>query len=412
MSTPLAIARRQAALGLAATVATGGAALRVGAERKPADAPGGEVKQWLREPGDAPFAVPRDYVGLHSDHGLGGSTPSPTYPYDAVRSHDVSDTAGFPATQWARIEQAPGRFDWRAVDDWIAAHPGKTRIWVLFGCPLFYQKYPGEPWRYPYLPGGGSPPRDPRVAAAFVTALLARHPGKIAFVEIWNEPNFGWKGHDPSRDRWTPTMEKPGFFTGTASDLAGLARAIKAVLPAGVKLMAGAFEGQGTSASKLNSLLRFSAAPDGAGGIGRDHVDVLSVHCYTYKNDPNRLIDELKGYDARFREAGYAPTLPRYVTECGAEAPQFWTAATPPLGDKLKNIKRWCMIPAAFGYSGVYLYKHSILRTLGDPAKVPEIGRAIGSMRAGLKGKRIMSAALMADDSVRLTFDDGSQLQA
>ncbi|MFV0298900.1 MAG: hypothetical protein ACK5JT_22585 [Hyphomicrobiaceae bacterium] len=150
-----------------------------------------QVRRWLRRTGQGPLALPFDYFGLHSDHGMGGKTPFPTYPYDAIRSHDTSDGKDMPVLQWAGIEVAPGQYDWRAMDAWIEANPRKTRIFVLSGCPAFYQKYPGEPWPYPYLPGGGSPPRDPDAAGRFIAAILRRYPGQIHFVEPWNEPNFG-----------------------------------------------------------------------------------------------------------------------------------------------------------------------------------------------------------------------------
>jgi hypothetical protein len=99
------------------------------------------------------------------------------------------------------------------------------------------------------------------------------------------------------------------------------------------------------------------------------------------------------------------------VTECGAEAPQYWSVDAPPLAAKVMAIKRWCMIPAALGWNGVYLYKHSNLRTLGDPARQPALAEAIGQMRDGLAGKRISAAAVLEDDSVWLAFTDGSSLR-
>ncbi|MDX2157416.1 MAG: hypothetical protein SFW09_12990, partial [Hyphomicrobiaceae bacterium] len=369
------------------------------------------VADWLRRAGDKPFRVPLDYVGLHSDHGLGKTMPAPDYGYDAIRSHDTDDGADFPALQWARIERKPGVYDWSAVDAWMAAHPAKTRIWVLFGCPSFYQKYPGEPWRYPYLPGGGSPPRDPAVAGAFVRALLARHPGKIRFVEIWNEPSFGW-GLGGASGRWSPLMEKPGFFTGTAADLAGLARMVRAALPAGVGLLAGAWESHWRDSTAANGLIRFSLAGDGAGRLGRDHVDALSVHVYTVNGDVNAMIDELRGYRQRFADAGYKSDLPAYVTEVGAEAPEHWTEDRPSLAVKVTTLKRWLMIPAALGFAGAYLYKHSDMRTLGDPARVPELGQAITAMREALRGRLIVEAARLDDGTIWLSFADGTTVRA
>jgi hypothetical protein len=399
------IDRRTVAAGIVASIAAP-TRLDAAAPIKPP----ASVADWLHSETTAPFAIPRDYLGIHSDHGLGAATPAPQYAYDAIRSHDVNDAQGRPVTQWAQVERTPGQYDWRAVDAWFVAHPAKTRIWVLLGCPKFYQKFPDEPWLYPYLPGGGSPPKHPRSAADFIAALLARYPGMIDFIELWNEPNFGWSGNDAGRDRWR--MAKPGFFTGTAADLAALARAVRAVLPPSVKLMAGAWEGQDASTSLTNSLLRFSAAPDGAGGMGRDHVQALSVHAYTYNNDPNAIIAVLRNYIARFAQAGYPAKMDRYVTEVGAEAPVFWSTRAPQMADKIRAVKRWCMIPAALGYKGVYLYKHSLERTLGDPARTPDLSGAIDQMRHSLRGRTLTAAARLVDDTIWLAFADGSTVRA
>ncbi|MFV0298901.1 MAG: hypothetical protein ACK5JT_22590 [Hyphomicrobiaceae bacterium] len=213
------------------------------------------------------------------------------------------------------------------------------------------------------------------------------------------------------KGRWGPLMETPGFFTGTPEDLAAMARAIRQVLPPPTRLMIGAWEGQ-DGAGAENSLLRYARAADGAGGFGRDHAQALSVHSYTYRNDPNKMIAELEGYDARFREAGFKPHLPRHVSECGAEAPEFWTATNPPLEIKVRCVKRWLMIPAAMGYLGVYLYRHSLMRTLGDPAHEPALAQAMGEMRDALRGRIILQAAELEDGTIWLARADGREVLA
>ena len=379
--------------------------------KAPADTPTG-AREWMLKPTDPPIDIPMDFMGLHSDHGVDGTTPAPDYEYDGVRSHDTADKRAYPCLQWALIETKPGEYDWTHVDEWIAANPNKTRIFVLFGCPTFYQKYPNEPWRYPYLPGGGSPPKDPQDAARFVAALLERHGTEIDYVELWNEPNFHWTGESLTEDRWLPKHKDAGFFTGTAADLAGMAAALRPLMTAKTKLLMGSWEGQSGSDSMTSSLLRYAAAPDGRGGTGLRHVQAISVHCYIYENDPNKLIQELRDYNARFKQAGYPDSMPRLVSEIGAEAPGFWTEDYPSMTAKIRNVKRWCMIPAALGYQAVYLYKHSKMRTLGAPADSPEIGQAISEMRNSLRGQRIRAAAELRDDTIWLQFEDGKTLRA
>lgn len=404
----MVLTRRQALASLALAAGMGCALSRARAQSL-------DVKDWILRPDQPAINVPLDYLGLHSDHGIGlvREVP-PSFGYDAIRSHDVDNGRDHSATQWADVEYEPGKYNWRFVDKWIAAHGDRTRIWVLFGTPRFYQKYPREAFPYPYLSGGGSPPADPETAARFIAALLERHPSKINFVELWNEPDHGPEG-DASNGRWTPDVAKakgePGWFTGSASDLAAMARAIRRVLPDGVKLLASGWVNQ-DQPGPANSLLRFASAPDGAGGCGRDHVQALSVHAYTSNYQPNDNIDLLRRYEERFAEAGFAKDLPKYVTETGAEGDGIWTAEFPPMADKVTSILRWGMIPAAMGYRGVYYYHHSKMRQIGDPSHHAELSSAIGRVREGLRGKTIKAAAVLSDDSIWMSFSDGTELRA
>ncbi|MGE0310546.1 MAG: hypothetical protein AB7P21_02835 [Lautropia sp.] len=364
--------------------------------------------EWLLHPGERSIDVPDDYLGLHSDHGFRDDTPAPTYRYDAIRSLNAHDKDGYPLLHWDMIEREPGRYDWRHLDRWLELHPGRTRIWVLFGCPPFYQKYPGERWHWPYRPGGGSPPRDPEAAAAMVAALLARHPRAFRFVELWNEPNFGWDERSLREGRWHPASGRPGYFTGTPADLAALARAVRKVLPPQVRLLSGAWEGQWRDPGPSNSLLRFARAPDGAGGLGRDHVQALSAHSYMHGPDPNTMIAVLKGYRDMFARAGFAPGLERHLSECGAEAPYAWTRSRPAAPQRRAAILRWIVVPAALGWRSAYLYKHSLLETLGDPARDPAVADAIDEGREMVVGRRIVAAARLDDGRIWLHFASGA----
>ena len=381
--------------------------------RKPADQIGGvPVKTWLKRPGSGSFVIPDDYLGMHTDNGSNPRTAAPTYHYDAVRTVDAEDWQEMPLTHWARIERSPGEYHWAEVDKWMDAQRGKTVVWTVFGCPRFYQRYPDEPWAYPYLPGGGSPPRNPRDAANFVKALLQRYGERIRLIEIWNEPNFASKGVDPLRHRWTPEFGKPAFFTGTPAELAQLARAIKDVLPPFAKAIGCAWEGQSEVSNRYNSLIRYSEAPDGLGGKGRDALDAISVHSYTSDGDANKIVEVLLGYEACFEKAGYPKDMPRYLTEVGVEQPKVWTRDNPAMAEKIRMIRRWCMVPAALNYRGVYLYKHALMRTLGDPSRTPEISRTIGDLRDGLRGREVVQGAELQDGTIWLRFGDGAEMRA
>ena len=128
--------------------------------------------------------------------------------------------------------------------------------------------------------------------------------------------------------------------------------------------------------------------------------------------NPNTIVRELVGYEACFDKAGYPKSMPRYLTEVGVERPKFWTADSPPMADKIRTIQRWCLAPAAMGYQGVYLYKHALMRTLGDPARTPEIAKAIGDLRNGLRGREVLQGAELQDGTIWIRFGDGGEMRA
>ena len=117
-------------------------------------------------------------------------------------------------------------------------------------------------------------------------------------------------------------------------------------------------------------------------------------------------VDETPGWSA------FAPVYRTYVTEVGAERPKFWTAESPPMEEKIRTIRRWCMAPAAMGYSGVYLYKHGLMRTLGDPARTPRLAETISQLRDQLRGQMVDRAAELEDGTIWLRFRDGKELRA
>lgn len=377
--------------------------------------PGGEenAERWLVRAEDAPVTVRSDFFGVHVETSTGWpsyeTVPPPTYPFGLVRSLDHNGPGLEVDLQWARLETAPGVYDFAPVERWIAETPSKTRIFTVSGTPAFHQKYPGEAWRYPYLPGGGSPPADPSAVAAFVDALLTRFANQIHYVEIWNEPNF-YFGSDTDATRWdsaaTQQYGTPPFFSGTASDLARMARAVVGILGGRAKLMAGAWEGQ-SEASPANSMARFSAASDGEGGAGKDSVQAFSFHHYMYTNNPNDIVATIDGYRARLSEQGYPSDVEFHCSEIGHEAPT--PASTLSDGDVARNIVRATAIAAAMRVATIAWYKHSSEVQLKAPFKNPVVSDAMGRAST-LAGKTIRQAALLKDKRVWVRFDTNSEL--
>jgi hypothetical protein len=368
--------------------------------------PPGVVSRWLLQDTDPAISVRSDFFGLHVERNTGWpdyiDVPLPDIDYGLVRSLDHNGPTLEVDLQWARIEKSAGSFDWSGVDAWIGDTVGKTRVFTLTGTPTFYQKYPGEVWRYPYLLGGASPPADVSKAADFVTALLNHQPGEIKYIEIWNEPNF-YYASDTDTTRWdsAATAAEGGstpFFSGTAQDLAHMARAVRDVLPAGVALMAGAWEGQ-DGASTVNSMKRFTQASDGAGATGRESVRAFSFHHYIYNNDPNNFLETIDGYRERLAEYGYPPDIEFHCSEIGHEVPTPATDLSD--ADVVRNIKRATYLAAATRVATVGWYKYSSATTLKAPYENSAVKAALAEA-ATLAGQAIRQAAVLEDGRVWL----------
>ncbi|MEZ5653241.1 MAG: hypothetical protein R3E87_22130 [Burkholderiaceae bacterium] len=168
--------------------------------------PPAPVRLELITPGTV-VKVPRHFVGthlsLHTPHWKddgGKPIPPPTYPYGYVRTLSAEVGGLSERAFWSSIETRRGRYDWRAMDQWMAATTGHPVIWTVYGTPSFYQRYPDEPSRWPSWPGIASPPTDAGYAALtrFVAAVARRYGKRIAAFEVWNEPSLPWDGHRKS----------------------------------------------------------------------------------------------------------------------------------------------------------------------------------------------------------------------
>lgn len=125
---------------------------------------------------------------------------------------------------WRVVQPVGGAWNWTNMDIAIATNAGR-KIMVIGGgegAPLWVQ-----------------PANLTNNYAAYITALVARYPGKIAAVEIWNEPGPAHFWNDPQWLRMLadiyaagsaairavdpnilvlgPTPASPGYFEGTAA---------------------------------------------------------------------------------------------------------------------------------------------------------------------------------------------------
>ena len=109
-------------------------------------------------------------------------------------------------------------------DDWVNTHKANNTdiAYTLFGTPQFaalnpFEANPGWPG---YL-GGVSPHTDIGAGAiqAFVAMLWQRYFGKIQFIEVWNEPQYGAGG-----------AVEGNYYTGTPTNLSDMCRIVKQTL--------------------------------------------------------------------------------------------------------------------------------------------------------------------------------------
>lgn len=369
-----------------------------------------------------PVAVPTHYMGLHrSLHTPAwmpdayGEIPAPTYPYGIVRNLrvevDGQEERGF----WANIEVAPGVYDWSYMDKWAQANAGHPILWMIYGTPTFYQKYPGEASRWPSWTGIASPPTDAGHAALkrFAQAVKNRYGSQIAAFEVWNEPTLPWTGGINSyNDRWSPDWGRANgqyhapFFSGSASDLANIAYTLNTA-NLGVPVLGAAFADlYAPGATTVDRFLNAPITLPGGHGRGKDHIQGLSTHFYDYNFNPEGLIAQTDGYRAKLVNAGVGH-LPIWGSETGAEDggvfQQFdWRAPI--------NIKRWILIGAAKRLQSIVLYGHfsgdETWRFLGGPIRNQAV---IDTLADGYQigGKTICDAAVLQDGRVWVTTAEG-----
>lgn len=218
--------------------------------------------------GAPPGAQARPYVGVYVDEVLDQDPAAQQATFDAIHQ------AGFGFVripfEWARMETAPGRWDFARYDSLVLA-AARAHLRVL---PVLYAP---PPWAVaaPPAPGQlGMPHPDPGLFADYALRLVRRygpgaalwsaHPELAAAAvggwQIWNEPNhpFWWPGG--------PDAKAYARLLGAA------AAAIRGADPAAVIVAAGIPESTGGSMWDFVRDLYLAGA--------RSSFDVLAIHAY------------------------------------------------------------------------------------------------------------------------------------
>jgi Putative Ig domain/Cellulase (glycosyl hydrolase family 5) len=108
--------------------------------------------------------------------------------------------------KWSKINTASGIYNWTSMDNWISKAQGQQMdvLYTIGSTPEFAGTIPpGSPCG-PSGPYSCSSPKDVNSDgtgtdaefSAFITALVTRYKGQIAFYELWNEPDCTcfWSG--------------------------------------------------------------------------------------------------------------------------------------------------------------------------------------------------------------------------
>ena len=377
----------------------------------------------------APVRVPTNMVGIHAA-AFNGSTenPTPTFSYDFIRSHDGT-TNGQGGDQadaaigcmWRGIEYAPGQYDFGPARRW-ALKFDKPILWTLFATPEFYVKYTDASWAafqalgapqnrmlYPGIGNFNSPPNDPQRLVDFARALV-NDPvlgPRIYALELWNEAMLPWD----STPRWNASYgmslynsNQVGWpqpwFSGTAGDMAGMAKALKDA-NLGKPLYACGFVDCSSGVAGQYSFDRMLNGT--AGGVAlKDMIEATTIHWYDYAGeDLNTFVRDMTNYRSRLDALG-KPNLPMMNTETGDYGGTM--SAT--------QLQRLILVAAATKLQGLALYRYSnddAGHHMGDPVTNAATRAGITAARNAVSGKTICEAAVLSDGRIWVHTADGQQ---
>jgi hypothetical protein len=221
--------------------------------------------------------IPVELFGAHY-HSISSSQPS--FRVGAIRLWDSG-------VNWARLNPAPGVFEWDALDRAVdnARNAGALEVQYVFGVtPQWAAASPAMSGLYG--PGTSSPPARMAYFTDFARAMAERYRGRITSYEIWNEGSLKI------------------FFGGTAKQLADLtiqgSRAIKSVDPGAKVLSASSTYGVFTRRPKFwkEYALRLKNA--------RWPIDAVTIH--PYSKTPDYLAKRasmITGARAYYRKYGF-----------------------------------------------------------------------------------------------------------
>lgn len=179
---------------------------------------------------------------------------------DALRANNIRAVRLM--IPWAGVEPTQGALNWSTIDKTVnsAASRGLAIVGMVNSTPRWAVGPGGK-----YLSGR---PASPDAYGDFVAKFVARYPGKIAAVEIWNEPN--------AITFYTPAPDPAGYV-----DLLKAAYPkVKAVDPA-IVVLGGAVGSIIDVTGKAINPVAFITGMYAAGA--KPYFDALTFHPYHYR---------------------------------------------------------------------------------------------------------------------------------
>lgn len=100
---------------------------------------------------------------------------------------------------WYQLQPAPDKWQWDLLDQRVAQAQaaGQDLLYVLGQTPTWASSNPNDTIS-PYCKGCNYNPRDLAHWEAYVRAVVQRYKGRIAYYELWNEPNFNLFYNQPA----------------------------------------------------------------------------------------------------------------------------------------------------------------------------------------------------------------------
>ena len=229
-------------------------------------------------PGSGTSGLPASFFGIHVNVMQSPWPDSLGVHFGGYRSLVSSQS------KWSDINTSPGVFDWASsFDGWMAQAQsgGEDVLYTLYYTPSWASSNPTGTCTA-LGPGGCYPPTDLNADGSgtdqhfkdFVAALMHHvEPGKIKYLEVWNEPNI--------TTEWGGTTEQ---LVRMAQDATSVAKAIDPQ----VQIVGPAETGDGGGLFvKMNWLDGFFAAGGGA------YIDVVGFHGYPYTGNPEEIISRI-----------------------------------------------------------------------------------------------------------------------